>query len=103
MRFALYDFEMNAPNEWKLQIDRKSQYGSGIISFSTPSGSTLDIIWENLEKYRAKNPTVDDFINNYIEETKKNKNVKSIDFIKEPTIKTEEHEYLPHEFTYVYK
>lgn len=103
MKFALYDFEMSIPNEWKLQIDRKSQYASGIISFSTPNGSTLDIIWENLEKHRSKNPTIDDFLNNYIEEMKKNKNVKSVEFSKGPSIKTEDHEYLPHEFTYVYK
>lgn len=103
LRFALYDFEMQVPNDWKLSIDRKSQYGAGIMSFSTPHGSTLDIIWENLEKHRSKSPTVEDFLNNYIEEMKKNKNVKSIDFTKESPTRTEEHESLPHEFTYVYK
>jgi hypothetical protein len=103
MRFSCYDFNVVMPNEWKVAIDKKSQYDKGIISFSTPKGNTLDIVWENLERYKVKAPSVEAFINSYFDDMKKNRNVKSLDYKKGFFVAADEHETLPHEFTYEYK
>jgi len=103
MKFSCYDFDIVIPNEWKVAIDKKSQYGSGIISIATPKGVTLDIVWENLERYKAKAPTVEAFLNNYFDEMKKNRNIKSLDVVKGNPVTANEHETFPHEFTYEYK
>jgi hypothetical protein len=103
MRFSCYDLNLVIPNEWKVAIDKKSQYGSGIISFATPKNITLDIVWENLERHKAKASTVEAFISKYFDEMKKNRDIKSLDYIKGTPVVADEHETLLHEFTYEYK
>ena len=103
MRFSCYDFNTVLPNDWKVAIDKKSQYGSGIISFITPKGIALDIVWEGLDRYKVKAPTVEAFINNYFDEMKKNRNIKSLEVVKGIPATADEHETFPHEFTYEYK
>jgi len=103
MKFSCYDFNVVVPNEWKVAIDKKSQYGSGIISIATSKGVSLDIVWEDLDRYKAKAPTVEAFINNYFDEMKNNRNIKSLETVKGTPVAADEHEVLPHEFTYEYK
>lgn len=103
MKFSCYSFNITIPNEWKVFIDKKSQYSSGIISFAAPNNITLDIVWENLDRHKAKASTVEAFISKYFDEMKKDRNIKSFDYVKGTPIIADEHETIPHEFTYEYK
>lgn len=104
MKFSCYDFNITIPNDWKVFIDnKKSQYGSGIISFATPKNITLDIVWENLDRHKAKASTVEAFISKYFDEMKKDRNIKSFDYVKGTPVVADEHEAIAHEFTYEYK
>jgi hypothetical protein len=105
MRFALYDFEVQAQKEWKVIIDKKAEYKSGMVAFKpTPNpNESLDLIWEDLTKHKEKSPDVETFMEQYFSNMKKNPDIKSFEPIKGEVIKRGEHSYLPHEFTYEFK
>ena len=103
MKFAIYDFEITVPKEWKIAIDKKSSYVSGMVGFTTVKGTAADLIWENLDRYMSKHTSVEAFLENYFEGMKNNRNIKTIEINKGLTKTTNEHTFLPHEFRYDYK
>lgn len=105
MKVALYDFEVTVPNDWRIAVEPKSEYKSGMIAFKPTSNPTesVDLIWEDLTKRIEKNPTVEGFMEQYFASMKSSRDITSFQANKGSVITRGEHSYLPHEFTYSYK
>jgi len=103
MKFAIYDFEMTLPNDFRVTVDKKSGYESGYINLASPAGAALNFVWENLDKHKSQFASVDAFVENSFNIMKKNKNVKEFNSKKDFLKSEMEHEYLPHEFSYTFK
>jgi hypothetical protein len=105
MKVALYDFEVTIPNDWKIAIEPKSEYKSGMIAFKPTSNpnESIDLIWEELTKRLEKNPTIESFIDQYFSSMKSSRDITSFETTKGSVITRGEHSFLPHEFTYSYK
>ncbi len=105
MKFALYDFEATVPKEWKIAIEPKTVYASGMIAFKPTSNpnESVDLLWEDLAKHKEKSPDVESFMDAYFANMKKNPDMKSFEPTKGSVIVRGEHSFLPHEFTYTYK
>lgn len=105
MRVALYDFEMTVPNDWKIAIEPKSEYKSGIVALKPTSNpnESVDLVWEELAKRIEKYPTVESFIEQYFNSMKGVRDVKNFQVSKGSVITRGGHSLLPHEFSYTYK
>jgi hypothetical protein len=105
MKVSLYDFEVTVPNDWKIALEPKSGYASGMVAFKPTSNpnESVDLIWEDLAKRLEKNPTVESFMEQYFSSMKNSRDMQSFECTKGSIITRGEHSYLPHEFTYTYK
>lgn len=100
MKFAIYDFEMNIPSDWSVNLDRRSKYGSGNTAITTTNRGNMQMLWDNLDKYKEKYPSVEAYIDSYFERMQRNKSVKNFETSKGMLRSEEEHNVLPHEFSY---
>ena len=105
MKVALYDFEVTIPNDWKVAIEPKSEYKSGMIAFKPTSNpnESVDLIWEDLAKRKEKSPDLESFIEQYFSSMKSNRDITSFETTKGSLITRGSHSFLPHELTYSYK
>uniref|UniRef100_A0A7C3N5T7 DUF1795 domain-containing protein n=1 Tax=Candidatus Methanomethylicus mesodigestus TaxID=1867258 RepID=A0A7C3N5T7_9CREN len=103
LRFSYYGFDLEIPMGWILSFDKKTKYESGIASFLTPMNFRLDHLWDNLEKYQKKNPTLESFMSAYYDSLRKNKGMKELQISSDPPTITEDHEILSHEISYTYR
>mgnify|MGYP001270302697 CR=1 FL=1 len=105
MKVTLYDFEVTIPNDWKIAIEPKSDYKSGMIAFKPTSNpnESVDLIWEDLAKRKEKSPDVESFMEQYFNSMKNNRDIKSFEATKGSLITRGGHSILPHEFSYSYK
>ena len=79
MLFSIYDFEIEIPEDWSIEVGKNTKYHSGRILLKSSGKLAIAIIWDLLDRFKQQFPTAKDFLNYQIEQIKSERHVKSVD------------------------
>ncbi|MCD6408790.1 MAG: hypothetical protein J7L98_00390 [Candidatus Verstraetearchaeota archaeon] len=79
MIFSIYDFEIEIPEDWSVEISKPTNYEVGRILLNAPNKLAIAIIWDSLSRFKDEFPTAKDFFNYQVEHIKGNRHVRSVD------------------------
>ncbi|MHB8567996.1 MAG: hypothetical protein ACYC7D_14415 [Nitrososphaerales archaeon] len=77
-RFALYGFEFDIPNDWRVEFNPKSSRKKGDMVFQSERSNRLFVSWGPLEEAKKRFKTLEEHRDWNIEQVRKSPNLKEL-------------------------
>jgi hypothetical protein len=78
-KFALYGFQIDVPDNWRIEVNPKSTRKKGDVAFHSPKGNRFFISWGKLEDATSRFKTLEEHRDRNIKQIKKGQDVKQVE------------------------
>jgi hypothetical protein len=78
-KFALYGFQMEIPDNWRIEVNPKSTRLKGDVAFHSPKGNRFFISWGKLEDASKRFTTLEAHRDQNLKQIRKGQDVKQVD------------------------
>jgi hypothetical protein len=78
-KFALYGFQLDIPDNWRIEVNPKSTRQKGDVAFHSPKGNRFFVSWGKLEDASKRFRTLEEHRDRNLKQIKKGQDVRSVD------------------------
>ncbi len=78
-KFAIYGFQMEIPNDWRIEVNPKSTRQKGDVAFHSPKGNRFFVSWGKLEDASKRFDSLEQHRDSNVKKIKKGQDVKQVD------------------------
>jgi hypothetical protein len=78
-KFALYGFQLEIPDNWRIEVNPKSTRQKGDVAFHSPKGNRFFISWGKLEDASKRFSTLEEHRDRNLKQIKKGQDVKQVE------------------------
>jgi len=89
--FSIYEFEVEYPKDWRVELAPKSEKEAGDVAFHSPERDSMFVFWSVLEEAEKRYASLDEHVEQTIERVKKSRGVKSVEVVEEKKLKMNGH------------
>ena len=89
--FSIYGFEVEYPEDWRVELNPKSEKKTGEVTFHSPERDRMFVFWGVLEEAKKKYASLDEHVERTIERVKKSRGVNSVEIVERKELEINGH------------
>jgi hypothetical protein len=93
-KFAVYGFQLDIPENWRIELNPKATREKGDVAFHSPKGNRFFVSWGNLANAKKHFATLEAHRDNNIKKIKKGQDVRQVDLGQSYEVKINGHQAL---------
>ena len=93
-KFAVYGFQLEIPDDWRVEFNPKSNRREGDVALHSPKNNICYFSWGKLEEAKKRYGSLEDHRNDTIKRIRKSSNVQSAELITSDKLAVSGHEGL---------
>jgi len=90
--FRIYGFRTVYPDGWKVELDPKSEWSEGSVTFTSSEKARIVVSWGRLEKAKEKYSSLEEYARDSMNRIEKDRKVKKVELVQTKKVKVNSHQ-----------
>ena len=90
-RFSIYGFEVEYPEDWRVELNPKTEKETGEVAFQSPEKDRMFVFWGVLEEAKKTFASLDEHVDRTIQKVQKSRGVNSLEVIERKELEISGH------------